>query len=40
MWTKCQAWRKSVDGIGIDEIYKQMDPYDVSTRVRFLSTAR
>ncbi|KZT08288.1 CRAL/TRIO domain-containing protein [Laetiporus sulphureus 93-53] len=32
MWIKCQAWRKSVDGVGIDEIYKQMDPYDFPER--------
>lgn len=35
MWTKCQEWRKTVDGIGIEGIYEQLDAYDV--RPPFLS---
>ena len=29
MWENCQNWRKTVEGIGIDELYRRLDPYDV-----------
>lgn len=30
MFRDCQHWRKTVSGIGIDELYKRLDPFDVS----------
>lgn len=30
MFADCQEWRKSVEGIGIDELYRTLDPFDVS----------
>jgi hypothetical protein len=30
MFKNCQEWRQSVEGIGIDELYKSIDPFDVS----------
>jgi len=32
MWANCQQWRKTVEGIGIDALYKEMDPYDFPER--------
>jgi len=32
MVMKCQHWRQSVSGIGIDELYNRMDPFDVSNK--------
>ncbi|PCH34555.1 CRAL/TRIO domain-containing protein [Wolfiporia cocos MD-104 SS10] len=32
MWANCLQWRKTVQGVGIDELYKQMDPYDFPER--------
>ena len=29
MWENCQNWRKTVEGVGIDELYRRLDPYDV-----------
>ena len=29
MIKKCIEWRKTVQGVGIDELYKELDPYDV-----------
>jgi hypothetical protein len=26
----CQEWRRTVEGVGIDELYKRIDPFDVS----------
>lgn len=26
----CQEWRRTVEGIGIDELYRQIDPFDAS----------
>ena len=26
----CQEWRKTVEGVGIDELYRRIDPFDVS----------
>ncbi|CCM01875.1 uncharacterized protein FIBRA_03946 [Fibroporia radiculosa] len=34
MWINCQHWRKTVDGIGIDKLYRQLDPYDYPERDR------
>ena len=30
MFTDCQHWRKTVEGVGIDELYRRIDPFDVS----------
>ena len=30
MFIECQHWRTTVEGIGIDELYKRIDPFDVS----------
>ncbi|KAF9013290.1 CRAL-TRIO domain-containing protein, partial [Cyathus striatus] len=32
MFRECQEWRKTVEGVGIDELYKQMDPFDYPER--------
>ncbi|KAF8510072.1 CRAL-TRIO domain-containing protein [Hysterangium stoloniferum] len=32
MLIKCQEWRKSVEGIGIDALYDEMDPFDYPGR--------
>lgn len=29
MFEDCQNWRKSVEGVGIDELYTRIDPWDV-----------
>lgn len=29
MWKNCQHWRSTVEGVGIDELYRQIDPFDV-----------
>ena len=29
MWRKCVEWRKTVGGVGIDELYRRVDPWDV-----------
>ena len=31
MFKDCQQWRKTVEGVGIDELYKRIDPFDVSS---------
>lgn len=28
----CQEWRRTVEGVGIDELYRRIDPFDVSAR--------
>jgi hypothetical protein len=25
----CQEWRKTVEDVGIDELYRRIDPFDV-----------
>ena len=30
MFHDCQQWRKTVEGVGIDELYRRIDPFDVS----------
>ena len=30
MLANCQQWRKTVEGVGIDELYRRIDPFDVS----------
>lgn len=40
MWANCQHWRRTADGIGIDELYRQLDPYDVRARPRSLAPPR
>jgi hypothetical protein len=30
MFTECQQWRKTVEGVGVDRIYQEIDPWDVS----------
>lgn len=32
MWADCQHWRKTVCGVGIDELYEQMNPTDFPER--------
>ncbi|KAI0354930.1 CRAL/TRIO domain-containing protein [Trametes cingulata] len=32
MWKNCQHWRKTVEGVGIDELYRQIDPFDYPER--------
>lgn len=32
MWKNCYNWRKTVDGVGIDELYRQLDPFDYPER--------
>ncbi|KAL6302784.1 CRAL-TRIO domain-containing protein [Sparassis latifolia] len=32
MWRNCQNWRNTVEGIGIDELYRQIDPFDYPER--------
>ncbi|PPQ65388.1 LOW QUALITY PROTEIN: hypothetical protein CVT26_000013 [Gymnopilus dilepis] len=32
MFRDCQHWRKTVSGIGIDELYKRLDPFDYPER--------
>lgn len=29
MFQDCQTWRQTVEGVGIDELYQQIDPWDV-----------
>ncbi|KAG6906621.1 hypothetical protein DXG01_012939 [Tephrocybe rancida] len=29
MLKDCQDWRKTVEGVGIDELYRRIDPFDV-----------
>ena len=37
MWTKCQEWRKTVTGDGIDELYKRLDPLYVCALHGFMT---
>ena len=30
MWKNCFEWRKGAEGVGIDELYRRIDPFDVS----------
>ncbi|KAH9854652.1 CRAL/TRIO domain-containing protein [Lenzites betulinus] len=32
MWKNCQHWRNTVEGVGIDELYRQIDPFDYPER--------
>ncbi|KAI0632089.1 CRAL/TRIO domain-containing protein [Trametes polyzona] len=32
MWKNCQHWRQTVEGVGIDELYRQIDPFDYPER--------
>ncbi|KAI0699119.1 CRAL-TRIO domain-containing protein [Cytidiella melzeri] len=32
MWTNCYEWRKSAEGVGIDELYRRIDPFDYPER--------
>ncbi|KIM89380.1 hypothetical protein PILCRDRAFT_813304, partial [Piloderma croceum F 1598] len=32
MFADCQEWRKTVEGIGIDELYRTLDPFDYPER--------
>jgi len=29
MLVKCQEWRRTVEGVGLDAIYDEIDPFDV-----------
>lgn len=32
MWKNCQHWRSTVEKVGIDELYRQIDPFDYPER--------
>ncbi|KAI0670820.1 CRAL/TRIO domain-containing protein [Trametes maxima] len=32
MWKNCQHWRKTVEGVGIDQLYRDIDPFDYPER--------
>ncbi|KIP05367.1 hypothetical protein PHLGIDRAFT_43261, partial [Phlebiopsis gigantea 11061_1 CR5-6] len=32
MWKNCHEWRQSAEGVGIDELYRQIDPFDYPER--------
>ncbi|KAI8994113.1 CRAL/TRIO domain-containing protein [Trametes punicea] len=32
MWENCQRWRKTVEGVGIDALYREIDPFDYPER--------
>ncbi|KAI0822248.1 CRAL/TRIO domain-containing protein [Trametes gibbosa] len=32
MWKNCQHWRNTVEGVGMDELYRQIDPFDYPER--------
>ncbi|KAM5535060.1 hypothetical protein V8D89_011288 [Ganoderma adspersum] len=32
MWNSCQEWRRTVEGRGIDELYREIDPFDYPER--------
>ncbi|CDO71436.1 hypothetical protein BN946_scf184909.g30 [Trametes cinnabarina] len=32
MWKNCQHWRNTVEGVGIDQLYRQIDPFDYPER--------
>ncbi|KAJ8691554.1 hypothetical protein PTI98_011116 [Pleurotus ostreatus] len=32
MLQDCQQWRKTVEGVGIDELYRRIDPFDYHER--------
>ncbi|KAJ3571562.1 hypothetical protein NP233_g3671 [Leucocoprinus birnbaumii] len=32
MFADCQNWRKTVEGVGIDELYRKIDPFDYPER--------
>ena len=34
MWKNSHQWRATVEGVGIDELYKEIDPFDVSIRTQ------
>lgn len=33
MLSNCQHWRKTVEGVGLDALYDQIDPFDVSHNI-------
>ena len=37
MWKNCYDWRMNAEGVGIDELYRRIDPFDVS--LIYLSTS-
>lgn len=39
MFKDCQEWRKTVEGVGIDELYRTLDPFDVSFFLRYVSAS-
>ncbi|KAI0086546.1 CRAL-TRIO domain-containing protein [Irpex rosettiformis] len=32
MWKNCYNWRETTEGVGIDELYRQIDPFDYPER--------
>ncbi|KAI0345752.1 CRAL/TRIO domain-containing protein [Trametopsis cervina] len=32
MWKNCYQWRKTAEGVGIDELYRRIDPFDYPER--------
>lgn len=33
MFAACQHWRRTVENVGIDELYREIDPFDVCLRI-------
>ena len=33
MWKNCQHWRSTVEDVGIDALYREIDPFDVRLRI-------
>ena len=33
MWKNCYEWRKTAEGVGIDELYRRIDPFNVRLHV-------
>lgn len=34
MLANCQKWRQTVEGVGLDGLYDEIDPFDVSPSAR------
>jgi hypothetical protein len=32
MFADCQQWRSTVEGVGVDELYRRLDPFDVRSK--------
>jgi hypothetical protein len=40
MWKNCYEWRKTAEGVGIDELYRRIDPFDVRAPTLSLAVTR